>query len=78
MNDLDKVTLVSDKAIASTLKTVSTLGEIGKKTLDSAGEFLDYLTLKTNSMLIDVRHEVGNDACFAHYDFLMSSKIKLT
>ena len=37
MNDLDKVTLVSGKAIASTLKTVSTLGEIGKKILDSAG-----------------------------------------
>ena len=37
MNDLDKVTLISGKAIASTLKTVSTLGEIGKKILDSAG-----------------------------------------
>ena len=37
MNDLAKVTLISGKAIASTLKTVSTLGEIGKKILDSAG-----------------------------------------
>ena len=37
LNDLDKVTLISGKAIASTLKTVSTLGEIGKKILDSAG-----------------------------------------
>ena len=37
MNDIDKVTLISGKAIASTLKTVSTLGEIGKKILDSAG-----------------------------------------
>ena len=37
MNDPAKVTLISGKAIASTLKTVSTLGEIGKKILDSAG-----------------------------------------
>ena len=37
LNDLAKVTLISGKAIASTLKTVSTLGEIGKKILDSAG-----------------------------------------
>ena len=37
VNDSNKVTLISGKAIASTLKTVSTLGEIGKKILASAG-----------------------------------------
>ena len=37
MNDPAEVTLISGKAIASTLKTVSTLGEIGKKILSSAG-----------------------------------------
>jgi len=37
LNDLAKVPLISGKSIASTLKTVSTLGEIGKKILGSAG-----------------------------------------
>lgn len=37
MNDLAKDTLITGKALVSTLKTVSTLGEIGEKILGAAG-----------------------------------------
>lgn len=39
MNNLSSDTLISGKVIASTMQTISLLGEIGKKILNSAGIF---------------------------------------
>ena len=69
MNDLDKVTLISGKAIASTLKTVSTLGEIGKKILDSAGiQEIDlegwYPSYLRNQIFDETVDRFGSEALF--------------
>ena len=69
MNDLAKVTLISGKAIASTLKTVSTLGEIGKKILDSAGiQEIDlegwYPSYLRNQIFDETVDRFGSEALF--------------
>ena len=69
MNDPAKVTLISGKAIASTLKTVSTLGEIGKKILDSAGiQEIDlegwYPSYLRNQIFDETVDRFGSEALF--------------
>ena len=69
MNDSNKVTLISGKAIASTLKTVSTLGEIGKKILASAGiEEIDIEGWYSSNLRIQMFDETfkrfGSEALF--------------
>ena len=69
LNDLAKVTLISGKAIASTLKTVSTLGEIGEKILDSAGvQEIDlegwYPSYLRNQIFDETVDRFGSEALF--------------
>jgi serine phosphatase RsbU (regulator of sigma subunit) len=69
LNDPAKVTLISGKAIASTLKTVSTLGEIGKKILDSAGiQEIDlegwYPSYLRNQIFDETVDRFGSEALF--------------
>ena len=69
MTQVKKPTLITGKALASTFKTVSTLGEIGKKILDSAGlNEIDpegwYLASLRNQMFDEIYDRFGSEVIF--------------
>ena len=69
MNNLSSDTLISGKVIASTMQTISLLGEIGKKILNSAGIFeIDHEQWYSHKLRIQLFDEIyyrfGSEALF--------------